>query len=179
MNLASPASGGWRWMQPQTEPGYHELRTGDGSVAGTLRFLPKPAVAWGYTNRRQAHAEIGGRRWDFWIERKGLSGLLGTAATVQITGTDTGTVAAGAFFVRGTLELAGGRRAQWSGGPTRGGPPEFQDEHDRTLVRFETGSIFDRVNAYVVADPGAGSADWPLLVALGLYLRLAMNKVFR
>jgi hypothetical protein len=84
------------------------------------------------------------------------------------------------FFATGVLELARGSRIQWDGGLIRNSPSSFLDPSGRALVRFKPGLVFDRVNTYVEIEAAAVSApETPLLVALGLYLRLAMNKVYR
>lgn len=169
-----------RWCQPALLQGQHELRAAGDQVLGTLRFQPKPAVTWVYTDRRLAVAELDSGQWEFSVQRKGLSGLLGLSATVPIAGTDSGDVAAGAFFFTGTLQLTTGRRFQWRAGPARGGPSAFLANTGELLIRFDTGSFFDRVNTYIDVQPGASELpERRLLVALGLYLRLAANKVYR
>lgn len=171
---------GLRWVQPQIEPGHHELRDSREQLVATLEFQPRPAVSWGYTDRRQARGEAGTAGWDFWIERPGLGGFLGISANVSITGTDTGTLKAGTNFIRGTLQLASGRSFQWDGGATRRGSSTFSDEGGRLLIRFREGSMMERVNTHIDLQPE--TADLPekmLLISLGLYLRIAMTKVFR
>jgi trehalose/maltose transport system substrate-binding protein len=42
---------------------------------------------------------VGSAHWDLWIERKGLSGLLGTGAKVLVAGTDIGSVQRAARWV--------------------------------------------------------------------------------
>jgi hypothetical protein len=170
---------GLLWVQSQMEPGYHELRAAGDQVIGKLRFAPRPAFVWEYKNERRARAEVGSLHWDFRIERKGLAGLLGIGASVPVAGSDTGNFAARASFITGTLELVSGRRFRWNGGAARS-PSAFNDESGKLLVEFEPGSMAERVNTYVKVQPAAsGISEWPLLVALGLYLRLAMTKTFR
>jgi hypothetical protein len=161
------------------EPGYHELRAADDRVIATLRFEPRPAFRWREPNLRRARAEAGSAHWDLSTVRKGLSGSIGLTATVLITGSNSGNFRSKAFFMTGTLELAGGRCFQWRGG-TVSGPSTFSDDEGKVLIRFDRGSIFERINTYVDVQPeAAGLSDWLLLAVLGLYLRLAMNKVFR
>ena len=179
MSPVLPVPDGLRWVQPQMEPGYHELRDTAEQIHGKLRFAPGKAIQWAYTDRRRARAEIGTLRWDFSIERTGIAGLLGFGARVPMTGADTGNFAARASFIAGTLELAGGGTFRWNGGAARAASA-FTDEHGKLLVEFEPGSMPDRVSTYVNVQPAAsGLSQWPLLVALGLYLRLAMTKTFR
>ena len=169
-----------RWIPAKDGAGnYYELRD-DNRVLSTLRFSPKPAVTWGYTDRRHATADAGSARWEFWITRKGFLGSLGLRATVHVTGSHAGEIAAGAFFFNGMLQLDHGRCFKWSGGATEGSNSKFLDEGERVLIIFSSGSIFDKVNAYVEVQPeGLAVSECPLLLALGLYLRLAMNKVYR
>lgn len=169
-----------RWIQPAIEPGYHELRAGDEQPIATLRFEPRPQVAWGYTDRHRATAQAGSAHWDFWIERSGLAGFLGLKAAVRITGTHDGSLTAGTNFINGTLQLTDGRQFQWSGGASRRGSSTFSDQGGRLLIRFREGSMTERVNTFLEADPEALTRPVEMmLIALGLYLRLAMTKVFR
>lgn len=88
--------------------------------------------------------------------------------------------AARAFFIIGTLQLANGRSFRWRGGATGGGSSAFFANGGALLVRFAAGSIFDRVNTYVDVQPEASAVpECQLLIALGLYLRLAMGKESR
>lgn len=174
-----PVPEGLRWAQPQIEPRYHELRDSGDRVHGTLRFAPKGAVVWAYKDRRRARAEFGPSHWDLWIERSGLSGLLGFSAKVVITGRPNGVVNGGAYFLEATIELENGRRLRWSGGAARS-PSTVLDETGAQIVQFEPGSIFERINTYVNFQPaGAQLTEWPLIAAVGLYLRLTMNKPFK
>ena len=169
-----------RWCQPRLSLGHHELRGAGDEVLGTLGFQAKSAVTWGFTDRRRALAEAGPAQWQFSIERKGVVGALGLGATVHVTGTDSGEVAARAFFITGILQLTNGRRFRWRGGMTENGPSAFLANSGELLVRFEMGSIFDRVNTYVEVQPEAAAVpERQLLIALGLYLRLAMGKESR
>ena len=94
-------------------------------------------------------------------------------------GNGHGEVAAGVYFFTGNLQLVSGLHLRWRGGVSEVSASGFSDE-GRPLVRFNRGSFFDRVNTYVVVHPEARDpSEWPLLVSLGLYLRLAMCKVFR
>jgi hypothetical protein len=173
-----PLPKGLRWVQLQTTPVSRELRDADDRVIGTLRDLPKPAVTWGFTDRRRARGEVGASHWDLSVERKGISGFFGLSATVLIDAGQTGVLLAGPFFTSGTLSLVSGRRLQWKGGVFEG-PSAFLDERGRMLVQFRTGSYIKRVNAYVDVQPEAADmSEWPLLAVLGLYLRLLMNRVF-
>lgn len=175
-----PVPKGLHWFQPHkpfTAPRYNELRDVDDHVIGTLRFLPKPAVTWRFTDRERARGEVGSSHWDLSIERKGLSGALGLSGTALIDGGHTGTIKAGAFFSKGALSLASGRRLQWKGSVFEGGPCTFVDEGGRVLVQFNSGSYFARVNGSVDVRPEAADvAEWPLLVVLALYLRLLTNR---
>ena len=173
-----PVPKGLCWIQPRTEPG-HELRDVEGHVVGTLRFLPKPALTWGYTDRRGARGEVGSSHWGLSIERKGLSGFFGTSGTALIDGGKTGTIKAGAFFMTGALSLATGRRLQWKGSVFEGMPCTFVGDGGRLLVQFNSGSFFTRMNGSVDVQPEAADmSEWPLLVVLALYLRLLMNRIF-
>jgi hypothetical protein len=169
-----------RWLTATDGVGkYYELRAGD-QVLGTLRYSPKAAITWGFSDRRHATAEAGAARWEFSVERKGLLGLLGFRATIHVTGSNVAQFAAGAYFVNGTLVIEYGRRFEWSGGSVRLSTSRFFDENGHELIAFKPGSIFDSVNTYVEVSPeGTKSQECPLLLALGLYLRLAMNKVYR
>lgn len=167
------------WFKPRTEPGYHELRDVGGDVIGTFRFLPKPAVTWGSTDRQGARGEVGSSHWDLSIERKGLSGAIGTSGTVLIDGGKTGAIKARAFLSKGTLSLASGRQLQWKGSVFEGSPCTFVDDGGRLLIQINAGSYFSRVNGTVDVQPQAGDmSEWPLLVVLALYLRLLMNRVW-
>ena len=163
MSVTSDPGARLRWCQPELPQslGHHELRGADDRVLGTLQFQPKPAVTWVYTDRRLAVAEVESGRWEFSVERKGVAGFFGLAATVHVTGADSGGVEAGVFFSTGTLRLTTGRQFQWSGGAARRGPSAF------------------RANTVEVEPAASTVAERRLLIALGLYLRLAMNKVFR
>ena len=163
-------------MQPHIERRYHELRAADGQVIAKLTFEPTPVIGWSFSEYRRARAEAGSSHWDLSIERKGFWARLGVTATVLIAGSDSGAVPLRMFLMKGTLELDG-RRCQWSGGG-ESGSCAFRDEGGQELVGFDGGSIFVLVNTYVRVHPEAGGA-WPLLAVLGLYLRLAANKVFR
>jgi hypothetical protein len=168
-----------RWVQPQIEPGYHELRDRENRVVSVLRFEPRPAVAWQYSDQRRARAEAGSAHWDLRIERSGFGGWLGLSAKVLIAGSDSAQVSAGPYFVTGTLEFPGGRTLTWQGGAARSASA-FVDGSGRPVIRFDPGSIIDRVNAYVAVEPSTSDArTGPLMAAIGLYLRLAMNKVFK
>jgi len=167
-----------RWVQPEAEPG-HELRDADDRLVGTLRFLPKPAVTWGYTDRRRARGEASESHWDLSIERKGLSGLFGLSGTALVDDGHTAVVKAGPFFSTGTLTMANGLRFRWRGSTIEGIASTFLDENGRALVLFRNGSYFTRVNAFVDVQPEAAEmAEWPLLTVLGLYLRLLTNRPF-
>jgi hypothetical protein len=168
-----------RWCQPELLTGYHELRRGDDRVLSTLRFEPKAAVRWVYADRRSALAKAEWGEWQFSVERKGLSGFIGLGATVPITGTDSGEVKVRAFFLVGKLHLANGRQFQWRGGAARSSSA-FLANNGEILLRFDPGSFFDRVNTYVEIQPEALKVrEHQLLIALGLYLRLAIGKVWR
>ena len=177
-----PVPKGLYWFQPHkpfTAPRYNELRDVEDHVIGTLRFLPKPAVTWGFTDRERARGEVGSSHWDLSIERKGLSGALGLSGTALIDAGHTGTLKARAFFSNGALSLASGRQLQWKGSMFEGRPCTFVDEGGRSLVQFDSGSFFTRVNGSVdVRAEGADLSEWPLLVVLALYLRLLTNRVF-
>jgi hypothetical protein len=167
-----------RWVQPPSQTD-RELRDGDDRVIGTFRFLSKPAVTWGFTDRRRARGDIGAAHWDLSIERKGVSGFFGLSGTALVDAGSTGVVTAGPFFMTGTVALASGRRFQWKGSRFEGMPSAFVDDGGRTVVQLRSGSYFTRVNAYVDVPPEGGElAEWPLLAVLGLYLRLLMNRVF-
>jgi hypothetical protein len=167
------------WVQPDGESGYHELRDIDDHVVGRLRFQPKPAVTWGFTDRRRARGEAGSSHWDLSIERKGIGGFFGASATVLIDGGKTGTLKAGAFFGTGVLSLASGRRILWNGSLLKGMPCSFVDDGGSVFVTINAGSVFTRVNGTVDVQPQAADMfEWPLLVILALYLRLLMNRPF-
>jgi hypothetical protein len=167
---------GLRWVQAGLQPGSHDLL---GDAGATLRFEPKPAITWAYTNRRRARGAMGPGHWDLWIERRGIAGLLGTRASVLMSGTDVGMLIASAYFMKGTLELMTGHRYLWDGGMARSASA-FRDHDGKVLLQFEPGSLLERVNTYLDVQPEAARlSDWPLLAVLGLYLRLAMLKVFR
>jgi len=170
---------GLHWFKPRTAPGYHELRDVDGHVVGTLRFLPAPAITWGFTDRRPARCEAGSSHWNLSIERKGLSGFFGASATVLIDDGRTGIMKAGAFFSTAVLSLTSGRRLRWKGSVFEGAPCTFVDDNGSPLVRINSGSFFTRVNGTVDVQPQAADmSEWPLLVILALYLRLLMNRVW-
>ncbi len=174
-----PVPQGLHWFQPRTKPVCRELRDVDDHVIGTLRFLPKPAVTWGFTDRQRARAEVGSSHWDLSIVRSGMSGALGFSATVLIDDGKTGTINAGAFFARGTVSLASGRQLRWKGSVFEGGLCTFVDDGGRLLVQINPGSFFRRVNGTVDVQPQAADmSEWPLLVVLALYLRLLMNRVW-
>jgi hypothetical protein len=167
------------WVQPDGETGYHELRDIDEHVIGTLRFQPKRAITWGFTDRQRARGEVGSSHWDLSIERKGIAGFFGASAAVLIDGGRTGTLKAGAFFATGALLLASGRRIRWAGSVLEGMPCTFVDDAGSLLVQINPGSFFTRVNGTVDVQPQAADmSEWPLLVVLALYLRLLMNRAF-
>ena len=174
--MSLPVPAGLRWQQPQVEPGFHELRDGEDHTIATLRFEPRPAVVWQLKDQRRARVDAGASRWDLSIERPGIAGWFGLSAIVSITGRTSGEFHAGAGFISGTLESPG-EPLKWQGGAARSASA-FVDTRGETVVRFNPGSVFDRINAYVDVSPNAGDR-WPFLAALGLYLRLAMNKVFK
>jgi hypothetical protein len=164
---------------PRAEPGYHELRAAGDRVIGTLRFLPKPAVRWGSTDRQSARGEVGPLDWDLSIERKGISGAIGASVTALIDGGRTGTLTCGALFATGVLSLASGRRLMWNGSVLERMPCAFADDSGRSLVRINSGSFLTRVNGTVDVEPEASDmSEWPLLVVLAMYLRLLMNRVW-
>lgn len=168
-----------RWIQPQAAP-VHELRDADDCLIGALRFLPKPPVSWGYTDRCRARGEFGESNWQLSIERKGLSGLLGLSGTALVDEGRTAIVKAGPFFSTGKLSMANGRRFRWNGSAIEGVPSRFVDENGRTLVLLRNGSSFTRVSAFVdVHEEAEEIPEWPLLTVLGLYLRLLTNRPFR
>jgi len=170
-----------RWIQPRAQPD-HELRDADDRLIGALRFLPKPAVTWGRTDRRLARGEFGELHWDLSIERKGLSGLLGLSGTALVDDGQTAMVRAGpflSFFSAGKLSMANGLRFQWKGSALEGAPSRFVDEGGHTLLLFRNSSYLTRVNAFVDVQPeGSQMSEWPLLAVLGLYLRLLANRTF-
>ena len=126
----------------------------------------------------RARGEVGSSRWELSIERKGISGFFGFAATVFIDAGRTGMLDAGPFLAKGMLALATGRRLQWNGGYFEG-PSSFHDETGRLLVRFRSGSSAKQVNSYVDVEPEAAAMpEWPVLAVFGMYLRLLMNRVF-
>lgn len=174
--MTTPVPGGLRWQQPQVEPGFHELRDGEDHTVATLRFEPRPAVVWQLKDQRRARVDAGTSHWDLWVERPGISGWFGLAALVQFTGRTSGEFHAGAGFISGTLE-GPGEPLKWQGGAARSASA-WVDTEGRTIVRFNPGSILDRINAHVEVSAAAGDR-WPFLAALGLYLRLAMNKIFK
>ena len=134
-----PVPKGLYWFQPHkpfTAPRYNELRDVDDHVIGTLRFLPKPAVTWGFTDRQRARAEVGSSHWDLSIELKGLSGFIGTSGKVLIDEGKTGTIKARAYFSKGALSLANGRQLQWKSSVFEGRPCTFVDEGGRLLVQL-------------------------------------------
>jgi hypothetical protein len=167
------------WFTPRAEPGSRELRDAEDRVIGTLRFLPKPAVTWGFTDRQSARGEVGPLNWDLSIARSGLSGALGASATALIDGGKSGTITCGPFFATGVLALASGRRLVWKGSVLVGMPCAFADDGGTALVRINSGSFSTRVNGTVDVEPQAADvSEWPLLVVLALYLRLLMNRVW-
>lgn len=177
--MNGPPPGGLRWVQAGLEPGTHDLQGADNVSIATLRFAPKPAISWNYTDRRRARAEHGARHWDLRIERGGIAGMLGIRASVVLSGSNTGTLTAAAYFITGALELDNGHRYRWDGGMARS-LSAFNDHDGTLLIRFDPGSLSDRVNTYLHVEPEAARlGDWPLLAILGLYLRLAMTKTFR
>ena len=105
---------GPHWTQPR-RASEHELRDADAHVLGSLRFLPRPAITWGYTDRRRARAEAGGSTWNLSIEWKGFAGFFGLAGRAHVDDGRTGILDAGPFFSTGVLSLAGGRRFRWKG----------------------------------------------------------------
>jgi len=167
---------GLRWVQAGLQPGSHDLRGDAGTSLATLRFEPKPAITWAYTDRRRACAAMGPGHWDLCTERRGIAGLLGTRASVLMSGTDVGMLITSVYFMKGTLELMTGHRYLWDGGSASA----FRDHDGKVLLQFEPGSLLERVNTYLDVQPEAARlSDWPLLAVLGLYLRLAMLEVFR
>jgi hypothetical protein len=103
---------GLRWVQAGLQPGSHDLRGDAGTCLATLRFEPKPAITWAYTDRRRACAEMGPRHWDLRIERRAIAGLLGIRASVLMSGTDVGMLITSVYF----MKLMTGHRYLWDGG---------------------------------------------------------------
>jgi hypothetical protein len=166
------------WVQPEFLKGAFQLQHDDAVVA-ELRFEPKPAVTWAYTDPRAARATAGGREWRFTVSRPGVAGFLGYTAVVRIEGSDAGSSALTTFVSRGTVEFARGRRLEWRGGLWRGSTSTFARD-GATLVKFGSGSPLQRVVTHVEIMPAArGSDEWPFLAALGLYLRMLSGRVWR
>lgn len=170
-----------RWIQPSFREYQFELRDGDALVARMDYHLAK--FAWEFTNPRTAHTKAGDRRWRFWVTRHGLAGMIGLSAVVHVSGADTGELPAGSFASRGPLELSDGRRYFWNGRLARGTQSTFgsgDPDHPTPLVLFSSGAPLERVVTFAdVTAMGQQSADWPLLISLGLYMRLLIRRNWR
>jgi hypothetical protein len=167
------------WMQPRlTEPRYELRDPGRSDVVGRLDFDPLPTFAWGMTNARAARADVRGETWALSVERGGIKGFFGLAATIHASGRSSATLEAGAAFARGDLDVRG-RHLQWKLAPARRGPGEFLSEDGTVLVRFLAGIPPERINARVDVPPaGLDRPELPLLLALGFYVRVLARRAW-
>ena len=118
----------------------------------------------------------GDGRWEFSVTRHGFLGVKGR---VDVKGTHSGVLEAGAFLYRGHLAIAHLPRLQWRGSILRYGSDVFQDERSAPVLRLDRGRYLAKINARVAVP----SLTTPppvvsLLACLGLYMRLLMNKTY-
>jgi hypothetical protein len=179
-DTTDPASQQLRWIQPFLSERSYELWRDDDSIVATLRFEPKPAVTWAFADPQAARAEAGAEHWRFTVARRGLAGLLGARATIQVTGSHSARLDARSFLAEGILVFSDARRLHWKGKLIRGTRSAFMLDERTPLVSFGSGSPFQRVTARVEISPlGLLTPGWPLLASFGFYMRILTGRVWR
>jgi hypothetical protein len=173
-----PESRGLAWHQPSFHERAYELREGTAVVAD-LRFDPRPAITWAYTDPLAARAAAGDQRWQLAVSRPGPGGFLGFSGTVRVAGRHTASVELRSFLTRGAVAIPGRPAIEWHGGLWRGSTSIFTEGATR-LVALSSGSPLERVVTRVEVTARARQyPEWPLLAALGLYLRMLSGRVWR
>jgi hypothetical protein len=182
MTGADPAgSRFYDWVLSGERSGSFELR-GDSRVVAQLQFEPKPGFVWDFKDPQAARATAGDRHWRFTVSRRGVAGFFGWAATVKITGDNHGEIALTGAVSQGQLRVDGRRTFDWRGKPIRGATSVFSlpDGQATPVALFRTGSPLQSVTTRVeITRTGSTLDEWPLLAALGVYLRMLMNRTWR
>lgn len=170
------------WVQPSFRERRYELHEADAAVLATLVYEPAPAISWEFTNPHPAQAVADEVRWRFTVSRHGLGGFFGLSAAVHVSGTHEAVVHLGSGASKGTLEIEGGTAFHWDGKLIRGSTSVFSPVHapDTPLLLFRSGVPADRITTRVeLTAEGQRTREWPLLAALGFYLRMLISRTWR